>query len=110
MYAIRNRNDPSIYFHYPETGGARRTTLIENFQKGKVPRLFSKERHARSALNNWLIGKQLVYGPTQKIVPVASRKKEDWEIIPIMVVPKGLLIEAAYNDCRLKNYIEELHR
>ncbi len=95
MYAIRSRSDPSIFFHYPESGGRKQMSQIDSFKPGRLPRLFTRKQHALSTLNTWTAGK-LISGYTeegvfshQKLVRVPGRKKEDWEIVEVAIVPKA---------------------
>lgn len=92
MYAIRNKHDPSIYFHLPKSGGRKQMTQIDHFEAGKVPRLFEQKRFASNVLSTWLAGK-LINGINEhdgrshtKLVPMPDRRKKDWEIVEVKVV------------------------
>lgn len=92
MYAIRNRNDPRIFFHYPP-GHKKQMTHLEAFKPGALPRLFRLRSHAENALSNWSVGKQTSHYRGNKTIHVLTpmaRNKADWAIIEVVLMPKIL--------------------
>jgi hypothetical protein len=84
MYAIRNRADPRIFFHWP-LSTKKRVTRIPNFLPNKPPRLFEKHYHARIALNSWLAAG---HSPVNCLrMGISVRSARDWEIIEVEVRP-----------------------
>lgn len=88
MYAIRNKENPRIFFHLPQSALERKTKLC-GFREGAVPRLFRLRSHARSALSNWIVAGPSMLDCMRK--GLKPRLPAEWEIIEVELkeVPRG---------------------
>lgn len=90
IYAIRHLTTGSWLGPFPGRAGG--THVIP----GPIPRLFSREQYAQSALSHWLRGKATRRWIAQDVFedgceeviysPQADRQPEDWEVVPVEII------------------------
>jgi len=97
MWAIRHK-PTNHYLPSPKGHSGRGGSFVDPVDpKETHPRLFPSERAAKAALTSWLKGKHegewewddmYKYCVGYTVVPVPNRKREDMEIVEIVLQPQ----------------------
>lgn len=97
VYVIRHK-PTGFYMPEPTGNQGRGSSFWEPKEQAEYPRVFRHERSAKIALMQWLrgehrpvvdfefdefSGKNFSYTVGAKVIPIATRHKEDMEVVPM---------------------------